>query len=79
MKRFAVEGSSRIKSIGYDYDNRTLEVEFQKGGIYQYWPISPSGWESFMKSGSKGSFFEQHIKNDKSINHKKLDALQSDN
>ena len=77
MNRTKVEGSSRIASIGYDYDSLTLEIEFQKGGIYQYWPISPSGWDSFLRSKSKGTFFEQHIKNNKGINYKKLDEFQA--
>lgn len=28
--------SSNIKSVGYDQDSATLEVEFSNGGIYQF-------------------------------------------
>ena len=28
--------SSNISSIGYDENNRILEIEFRHGGIYQY-------------------------------------------
>ena len=77
MKRTKIEGSSNIAEIGYDYDNLTLEIKFTSGGIYQYWPVSPSGWDSFLSSKSKGSFFFQHIKDNKGINYRKLDDLQS--
>ena len=76
MKRFKVEGSSNIAEIGYDYDNLTLEILFHNNSIYQYWPISPSGFEAFQKSESKGKFFFAHIKNNKGINYRKLDDLQ---
>ena len=77
MKRFKIEGSSNIAEIGYDYDNLTLEIQFLNGKVYQYWPISPSGYDSFLKAKSKGGFFAQHIKNNKGINYKKLDDLQT--
>jgi hypothetical protein len=77
MERTKIEGSSNIAEIGYDYDNKTLEIKFHSGGIYQYWPISPSGWDSFLKAESKGSFFTQHIKNNKGVNYRKLDDLQA--
>ena len=77
MDRQKIEGSSNIAEIGYDYDNLTLEIKFHSGGIYQYWPISPSGYESFLKAESKGTFFHQHIKNNKGIEYRKLDDLQA--
>lgn len=78
MKRTKIEGSSNIAEIGYDYDNLTMEIKFHNGGIYQYWPISPSGWDSFRTSKSKGTFFYNHIKNNKGLNYRKLDELQGD-
>jgi hypothetical protein len=78
MDRMKVE-SSNIAEIGYDPDSLTLEIKFNSGGIYQYWPITLGGWNAFLKAESKGNFFIKNIKFDKSINFKKLDELQADN
>lgn len=78
MDRMKVE-SSNIAEIGYDPSSLTLEIKFHRGGIYQYWPITLGGWNAFLKSESKNSFFLKHIKFDKTINFKKLDELQADN
>lgn len=29
-------GSSNVKSVGYDPESRTLEIEFHGGGLYRY-------------------------------------------
>jgi len=77
MHRTAIEGSSNIAEIGYDYDISTLEIKFHGGQIYQYWPITRSGWESFMTSKSKGKYFYEHIRNNSQINYKEIDEMQS--
>jgi len=56
-------GSSNIASIGYDPDSQTLEVEFVKGGIYQYFQVPSTVYEEFMAASSKGSFHSNSIKN----------------
>lgn len=61
MNRDAVD-SSNLKSVGYDPDSRTLEVEFRRGGIYQYYGVPARVYESLMSSGSHGRFLARHIK-----------------
>lgn len=53
--------SSNIRSIGYD--NGTLEVEFNSGGIYQYKNVPQSLYTGLMNASSHGSYFAQYIKN----------------
>jgi hypothetical protein len=55
--------SSNIASVGYDADSQTLEVEFLKGGIYQYFQVPQNVHEDFMASSSKGQYHHQNIKN----------------
>ena len=55
--------SSTIISIGYDPSTETLEVEFQNGGVYQYYNVPTSMHAQFMESGSKGQFLHVYIRN----------------
>jgi hypothetical protein len=61
MQRIPVE-SSNIASIGYDRSSMTLEVEFKRGGTYQYFDVSPDLHDALMKSGSKGEYFVSTIR-----------------
>lgn len=54
--------SSNVNSIGYDPKTFTLEVEFNSGDIYQYFNIPESLYLNLIKSQSKGSFINEHIK-----------------
>lgn len=54
--------SSNIRSIGYDPDDRILEVEFRSGGIYQYSVVPESVYQGFMRASSKGSYFQNRIR-----------------
>lgn len=73
MKRGKVKGSSNIAEIGYDFDNKTLEILFHNGKIYQYWPVSGNLWEQFYTAESKGSFFAKCIRSNPKISYRKLD------
>lgn len=61
MKRIEVE-SSMIRSVGYEADSRTLEIEFNSGGIYQYFNMPPEEYEGLMKAESHGRYFLAHIR-----------------
>lgn len=61
MERTSVV-SSNIASIGYSEGDQILEVEFLKGGVYQYTGVPRHVYESFMGAGSKGEFFAANIK-----------------
>lgn len=53
--------SSNIKSIGYDSSLSLLEIEFNKGGLYQYHNVPTNIFNSLMRTTSKGTFFHQFI------------------
>ena len=54
--------SSNLHSVGYDTATSTLEIKFHKSGIYQYFNVPESIYNRLMYSASKGSFFDEHIK-----------------
>lgn len=62
MERIPVQ-SSNLVSVGYDRESNTLEIEFHNGRIYQYYGVGYDVYESLMNAGSKGSYFNQNIKN----------------
>ncbi len=62
MERQSIE-SSAIRSIGYDEDNSTLEIEFNSGAVWQYFDFPESLWYEFEASDSQGKFFYREIKN----------------
>jgi len=33
--------SSNVSAVGYDEENKTLQVKFRSGGIYQYMDVQP--------------------------------------
>ena len=54
--------SSNLRSIGYDADTQTLEVEFHNGSIYQYDDVPEKVHRGLMQAASKGSYLNQHIR-----------------
>ncbi|OAM92459.1 KTSC domain-containing protein [Pelosinus fermentans] len=62
MNRISVS-STNISSIGHCADSSVLEVEFLKGGIYNYYGISEQLYHDLLNAGSKGQFLNQYIKN----------------
>ncbi|MPZ59931.1 MAG: KTSC domain-containing protein [Propionibacteriales bacterium] len=61
MKREPVT-SAALRSVGYDPETWTLEVEFVSGDVYQYLEVEPEDVEALIRSGSMGRFLNQHIK-----------------
>ncbi|MDD2537618.1 MAG: KTSC domain-containing protein [Candidatus Absconditabacteria bacterium] len=61
MERQSVS-SSNINSIGYDEETQILEIEFNHGGIYQYFGVSESEYNGIMNAGSIGTYFHDNIK-----------------
>lgn len=53
--------SSNLRSIGYDRNINTLEIEFHSGGIYQYFNVPESIYLALMKAVSKGTYFHDNI------------------
>ena len=62
MERYNV-ASSNIRSVGYDPQSQTLEVEFLSGTIYQYYGVPENMYEQMLKEQSKGRFLNTYIKN----------------
>ena len=54
--------SSNIAFIGYDPDSETLEVEFIKGGSYQYYDVPIHVHGELMSSSSHGGYLASNIK-----------------
>lgn len=63
MKRQSVE-SSNLASIGYDAENEILEVQFNHGGVYQYFDVPQNVYEELMNADSHGVYFSANIRND---------------
>jgi KTSC domain len=61
MDRTPVQ-SAQLSSVGYDERNRILEVEFRKGGVYQYLGISAETHEQLLAAESIGTFFNKVIR-----------------
>jgi len=61
MERQSVE-SSNLASIGYDAENEILEVEFNHGGIYQYFDVPENVYDELMNADSHGQYFGRNIK-----------------
>ena len=55
--------SSTIASVGFDGSSETLEIEFHKTGLYQYFNVPAVLYEAMMAAPSQGVFFNANIKN----------------
>jgi len=62
MKREFVS-SSNLRSVGYDFSTKTLEVEFNNSSIYQYFGVPAEVYEGLLHAVSHGKFFHEHIRN----------------
>ena len=55
--------SAGVAAIGYDAGTQTLEVEFIKGSVYQYYGVPQQMYEEVMRAASKGGFVNTYIRN----------------
>ena len=55
--------SSNLRSIGYESETSTLEIEFNHGGVYQYLGVPEEVFDSLMQAGSHEIYFNENIKN----------------
>ncbi|HEY3281673.1 MAG TPA: KTSC domain-containing protein [Armatimonadota bacterium] len=62
MERVPVE-SSMLASAGYDRDSQTLEVEFLRGAVYQYYEVPEEVFKKLVEADSVGSYFNACIRN----------------
>ena len=61
MERERVE-STTMKSVGYQAEDKTLEIEFQSGMVYQYLGVGVEVYEGLLQSNSKGQYFNSEIR-----------------
>ena len=54
--------SSNLKSVGYDPEAKTLEIEFLNGGLYKYFNVPENIYNELMAASSHGSYFDQYVK-----------------
>ncbi|WP_293126670.1 KTSC domain-containing protein [Microcoleus sp. bin38.metabat.b11b12b14.051] len=54
--------SAMARAIGYNEDDRVLQIEFSSGSVYQYSDVEPEIWESLQDTDSTGRFFNSEIK-----------------
>jgi KTSC domain len=62
MERTRVK-SNTIRSVGYNESTKILEIEFQQGGIYQYFGVSKKIHDCLIRAMSHGEYYERFIKN----------------
>ena len=54
--------SLNVVAIGYDRPTGTLEVEFLKGAVYQYYGVPEHMYNEIMNAPSKGRFLNTYIR-----------------
>ena len=61
MLRLTVR-SSVIAGIGYTASDKTLEVQFHNGRVYQYKGVPPEQHAALMAAESIGRYFNENIR-----------------
>jgi hypothetical protein len=54
--------SSVIASVGYDGDERILEIEFHAGRVYRYFLVPRATFDLLMAADSIGNYFNRAIR-----------------
>jgi hypothetical protein len=54
--------STVIPTIGYDADQRILEIEFHNGAVYQYFDVPQYVYDDLKTAEIPGRYFNQHIR-----------------
>jgi hypothetical protein len=55
--------SSVIRSVGYERETATLEVEFHTDKVYRYFAVPNAVFEGLINAESVGAFFNQRVRN----------------
>ena len=61
MHRRPVESTS-VKSVGYDPETGTLEIEFVSGGVYEYLGVPEKVHWELVGAESVGAYFTQYVR-----------------
>ena len=54
--------STSIRSIGYDAETGTLEIEFVSGGVYEYLGVPEKVRRELVEADSVGAYFTQYVR-----------------
>lgn len=68
-----VENSSNVKKFRYQESTQRLEVEFLRGGVYAYSPVTPAEFEDLKAAESKGKWMNENIKSGHRVKYEKLE------
>jgi hypothetical protein len=60
MHRIPVS-SVDISQVGYHEDSETLEIEFSKGGVYQFFNVPSMIYDSLLNASSKDEYYHSCI------------------
>lgn len=61
MERQPVK-STNVSAVGYDAEEKILEVAFRNGGIYQYAGVQPEMYADLLAAESVGRFVSQVVR-----------------
>ncbi len=64
--------SAALRSVGYDQEQRVLEIEFTSGAVYQYFDVPAEVYRGLMAAESHGRYFNQRVR-DKSYRYQRMD------
>jgi len=56
--------SKAIREVEYDPGSGTLAVFFNDGSVYSYFNVPQVVYETLLRAGSPGSFFNRDVRND---------------
>lgn len=54
--------STAISAIGYDEATKRMKVRFTSGNTYDFCRVPPGVHKEFMRAASKGTFYNNHIR-----------------
>ena len=54
--------SSALRSVGYDQEQRVLEIEFTGGEVYRYFDVPAEVYRGLMAAESHGRYFHRHVR-----------------
>jgi hypothetical protein len=61
MERQSVNSES-IRSVGYDPEKHTLEIEFNNSSLYKYFDVPDSIYIALMRARSKGAYVNDCVR-----------------
>lgn len=62
VERRTPVSSSNLRSVGYDEESRTLEIEFHSGGVYEYYDVPAETFRELVQADSRGGYFHDHVR-----------------